>query len=283
VDWRAECFSAKLRKFVAADETALSSPSDWWNLRKMSAVAKPNHAFGVDPTRPERYSLRQSRYDALAEDVSRWAGEAAAAGSPLRVLDIGCGTGVSLRYIEARPHFEAVRLSGADVESRPRYREEAFEAYYVGDLMQGYPEIPSGSFDVVLCEQVLEHLPRLEVAIATLERVLRPGGKLIVGVPIFPPPLAYLRRHLVPHLDRAFQPGVVRGHVQAFSARSFLTAMAAHSQLRLLEIRGFRIVSGGLLKPLENHRWWWRFNRRLGRILPSLCIEIQAVMERPRH
>jgi SAM-dependent methyltransferase len=247
----------------------------------MSAVAKPNHAFGVDPTRRELYSLRQSRYDALAEDVSRWAGEAAAAGLPLRVLDIGCSSGVSLRYIEARPHFEAVQFSGADVEFRPRYKEDVFEAYFVGDLMEGYPEIESGRYDVVLCEQVLEHLPRLDVAITTLDRVLRPGGKLIVGVPIFPPPLAFLRRHLVPHIDRAFQPDIVRGHVQAFSASSFLAAMAAHSTLRLLEIRGFRIISGGVLKPLENHRWWWRFNRGLGRIAPSLCIEIQAIMEKP--
>jgi hypothetical protein len=31
-------------------------------------------AFGVDPSRPERYSLRQARYAALAEDISDWAG-----------------------------------------------------------------------------------------------------------------------------------------------------------------------------------------------------------------
>ena len=30
----------------------------------------PGHAFGIDPTRPERYSLRQSRYEALASDIS---------------------------------------------------------------------------------------------------------------------------------------------------------------------------------------------------------------------
>ena len=247
----------------------------------MSALAKPNHAFGVDPTRPERYSLRQSRYDALAEDVDRWAGEAAAAGQKLRVLDIGCSTGVSLRYLEGRAHFDAIRLSGADLEFRPRYREDLFEAYHLGDLMQGYPELESGSYDVVLCEQVLEHLPRLEVAIATIERLLRPGGKSIIGVPIFVPPLAFLRRHLVPHMDRVFQPSIVRGHVQAFSAGSFLAAVAAHSRLEVLEMRGFRIISGGLLKPLENHRWWWRLNRRLGRMAPSLCIEIQAVLQKP--
>ena len=51
----------------------------------------------------------------------------------------------------------------------------------------GYPEIPSGHYDVVVCEQVLEHLAALDIALATLVRVLRSGGRLVIGVPIFPP------------------------------------------------------------------------------------------------
>jgi SAM-dependent methyltransferase len=195
-------------------------------------------------------------------------------------LDIGCGEEISLRHLEVRPHFDNIALSGADVEVCQRYSAEVFEAYFVGDLMEGYPQIESETYDVVLCEQVLEHLPRLDVAIATLERVLRPGGRLIVGVPIFLPLLAELRRHLVPRPDAMFRPDLVRGHVQTFSAASFVAAMGAHSRLRLLEIRGFRIISGGLLRPLENHRWWWRFNRRVGKLIPAACIEIQAIMEK---
>jgi hypothetical protein len=42
-------------------------------------------------------------------------------------------------------------------------------------------------------------------------------------------------------------------------------------------VRGFRIISGGLLRPLENYRWWWRFNRRLGARLPAACIEAQII------
>jgi hypothetical protein len=32
-----------------------------------------------------------------------------------------------------------------------------------------------------------------------------------------------------------------------------------------------------LLRPLENYRWWWRFNRRLGELLPAACIEVQII------
>jgi hypothetical protein len=29
---------------------------------------------------------------------------------------------------------------------------------------------------------------------------------------------------------------------------------------------------------LENYRWWWRFNRRLGELIPAACIEVQIIL-----
>ena len=36
-------------------------------------------------------------------------------------------------------------------------------------------------------------------------------------------------------------------------------------------------MSDDLLRRLENYRWWWRFNRRLGELIPAACIEIQVI------
>jgi SAM-dependent methyltransferase len=127
----------------------------------------------------------------------------------------------------------------------------------------------------------LEHLHELDVAMATIGRVVKPGGRAFVGVPIFPPPLHLARRYLVPTIDAITRHRGNRTHVQAFSLASFKAKMLAHSGLRVLETRGFRIISGGILRPLENHRWWWAFNRRLGAIVPAACIEVQAVLEKP--
>jgi SAM-dependent methyltransferase len=246
----------------------------------MDGSLRPDFAFGVDPVRRQFYSLRQSRYDALAQDVSEWAG-AAPAGEKLRLLIVGCGVGTELRHLAAKPHFEKLVISGANYSAAECFQRETYREFYVGDLMQGYPEIPSNAYDIVLCEQVLEHLDHIERAMAFLGRVLKPGGKAIIGVPIFPPPLHLARQHLVPRLDALFGRRRSRGHRQAFSKYSFLRAMRRHSGLRLITVRGFRIISGGLLRGLDNYRWWWRFNRRLGELLPALCIEIQAVMEKP--
>ena len=244
-------------------------------------AAKPNHAFGVDPARRHFYSLRQSRYEAIAQDVSDWAGTAARAGRPFRLLDVGCGTGVLLRYLEAKPHFADMEISGANLVDRDIYKREIYQKFYVGDIMNGYDDIKSEYYDAVVCEQLLEHLPDIQTAAQLMARVLKPRGKLIVGVPIFLPPIHLLRIHVIPRLDRIFVPSKSRGHLQAFSRRSFVGLMTRHSGLRVLKVRGFRVISGGLLKPLEHYRWWWRLNRRIGALVPAACIEIQAIMEKP--
>lgn len=237
---------------------------------------KPNHAFGVDPVRREFYSLRQARYDAAAEDISEWAGKAAAEGRPLSVLDVGCKTGTMLRHLEHRPHFENIQLYGTDIGTYNVYRKDLYQEIFVSDLMAGQPDIPSNAYDVVICEQVLEHLKRIDLAIAALERVLKPGGRLIVGVPIFVPPLAFLRRSYVA-FTLLLKPSMYWSHIQSFSLITFLRAMRQHSGLELVETRGFRIVSEGLVMPLENYRWWWKLNRKIGKLIPFACIEVQAI------
>ena len=242
----------------------------------VDVVPKANHAFGVDPTRRERYSLRQARYDAAAEDICSWAGEAAREGDALSVLDVGCKKGTLLRHLEHRPHFGSIRLSGTEITTYEVYRRDLYNEIVISDLMFGQPELPSETYDVVVCEQVLEHLARLDRAVSSLERVLKPGGRLIVGVPIFISPLAYLRGRYVA-LSLILRPWRRWSHIQSFSLSSFLRTMQRYSSLHLLDVRGFRIVSEGLVAPLENYRWWWKFNRWIGARIPFACTEVQVV------
>lgn len=103
------------------------------------------HAFGVDPSRPHFYSLRQARYEAAAGDIDEWAGAAAANGRRLSVLDVGCGWGVLLRYLEVRPNFPSIDLSATERAHSPTYKPEMYDKIYLGDLAAGYPQIPSGA------------------------------------------------------------------------------------------------------------------------------------------
>ncbi len=238
-------------------------------------------AYGVDPKRPERYSLRQARYDALAHDIDALAAAAAGAGRRLSVLDIGSGGGATPLHLRARPHFAAVDIDATDVDRQYNVDTSLYRAMFIGDLTKGYPELASASYDVVVCEQVLEHLHELAIPMATFGRLLKPGGRAFIGAPIFLPPLHLARRHLVPLFDRLTGSNHRRDHVQAFTLGHLKAALLAHSGLNFLEARGFRIVSGGVLRPLEERRWWWALNRWLGAALPAACVEVQIVLEKP--
>lgn len=240
----------------------------------------PPRGLIIDPRHPRPYRLRLARYAALAQDIDAWAGAAAREGRTLEVIDVGCGWGVLLRHLEEEPHFAAVALSAADVTDTATYKTELYRDYFVGDLTGGYPEIGSERYDVVVCEQVLEHLDALDLAMATLARLVRPGGRLVIGVPIFFPPLHLARRHLVPRLARLLRHPASASHQQAFSLYSFRRLLRGLADLNIEEVRGFRILSGGLLRPLEHYRWWWQFNRRLGEVAPALCIEAQFILRK---
>src|SRR5260221_487641 len=88
------------------------------------------------------------------------------------------------------------------------------------------------------------------------------------------------RKHLVPRLAGILRHPETASHLQAFSLFSFLRLLRAYPSLSVVKARGFRIISGGLLRPLENYRWWWQLNTRLGELLPALCIEVQIILRK---
>jgi SAM-dependent methyltransferase len=150
------------------------------------------------------------------------------------------------------------------------------------DAEQGLPELASDHFDVVICEQMLEHLHNAKGALAELVRVLQPGGLLIVGVPNFPHGPHLIRKHVVPFFDRLVN-HKPRPHLQAFSMRSFLAMLRRTcNNVDVQPTRGFRIPNGGMLRPLEYCRWWWRVNCKIGAMFPGLCVEIQLAATKRR-
>ena len=75
--------------------------------------------------------------------------------------------------------FGGDRVTQADVLNRyPGHPETTF----VGDLVEG-ADLPSDAFDCIVLTQTLHLLFDMQTAVATLERVLRPGGVLLITVP----------------------------------------------------------------------------------------------------
>ncbi len=232
-------------------------------------------AFGVELD-DRKYRLRLARYKALAEAIAAFVRERNSSGR-LALLDIGVGRGRSMFYVEAEGVADRIEWIGSDIEER-RVADLLATRKWAGavqaDLEKGLP-FDAARFDIVICEQVLEHLADPAKALAEIARVLRPGGLLILGVPSFPWGLSHLRRLYVLITSRWL--GMKHHHVQSFDSRSIRRLVSARSEFAIQQCYGCRIISGGLLGPLEDHFGWYRFNRWLGRALPGLCTELQML------
>lgn len=90
-----------------------------------------------------------------------------------RMLDVGCG---SKPY---RQLFSVAEYVGMELDT-PLSRERAVaDAYYDGTW---FPFV-DGEFDTVLCNQVLEHVFNPDQFLGEVQRVLAPGGRLLLTVP----------------------------------------------------------------------------------------------------
>lgn len=236
-------------------------------------------AFGVEPS-DRRFRLRLARYPALAEAVAAFVRERGEDAPPARLLDVGCGRGRSLRYAEPLGIAERVRWFGVDLDPRLPERLHHAEAWraVLADVSRGLP-FSDTAFDIVLCEQVLEHLDDPGAALREIARVLRPGGLLVAGVPTFPPGVAALRDAAAAVVSRD-DATHGHGHVRTFSSVSFRRLVASTGAFDVRSVRGFRSASGGVLSPLEDSRAWWRLNASLFGALPWFAAEVQVVARR---
>lgn len=130
-----------------------------------------NLSGGAETDRPGSTNpISTARYQELHAFIAPYISESA------RILDIGCAMGGLLTFLRAQGYEY---LHGIDpIEA---YVERGAEGVELGDAYA----IPfnDDSFDLVVMDQVLEHLMEPRAAMGEVERVLREGGLCYIGVP----------------------------------------------------------------------------------------------------
>lgn len=94
-----------------------------------------------------------------------------------KLLDAGCGTGLMLR------HFPKASV-GLDINPR-NLKKAKIHAPQAKLVLGDIEKIPfkNNLFSTIICTEVLEHLPKPDVALKEIFRVLQKGGFLIGSVP----------------------------------------------------------------------------------------------------
>ncbi len=185
------------------------------------------------PGELRRNPSRRSATYAVRAPLARWLEAEGARAAGKRVLDVGCG--VKPYY----PYFaSAASYVGVDIVENP-----------AADLLGPVEALPveDGSFDVVLCNQVLEHCDDPAQAVRELRRVTAPGGRVLAsthGVQVYHPSPNDLWRWTHAGLERLFRengdwatldvrPGAGSTATLAMLFSHFIELLAGRAHLRV--------------------------------------------------
>ena len=94
------------------------------------------------------------------------------------ILDIGCGTGDFLNTMKMA-NWEVIGLEPDEGARQLALENFGIEVYEREHLF----ELKEASYDVITMWHVLEHVHRLHEYLNTIQRLLKPGGTLIIAVP----------------------------------------------------------------------------------------------------
>jgi len=99
-------------------------------------------------------------------------------------LDIGCGKGhsMSLALIDRKCRCTGVDPYPDAAGALPELIEEGSAFRIIEGWAEKLP-FPDNSFDVVYSSHMLEHTSDYHLSLAEMNRVVRPGGVVIIGVP----------------------------------------------------------------------------------------------------
>ena len=97
------------------------------------------------------------------------------------VLDIGCGLGTIIPFLDAGQRYVGIEINQEFVAYlNPRFPQRKF---YNCNVDEEPLELGDERFDTVLLVAVIEHLAHPEKALAEIQKYLLPSGSLVITTP----------------------------------------------------------------------------------------------------
>ena len=195
---------------------------------------------------------------------------------PIRILDAGCGDGVQLQELIEIPGLE---VWGTDYNLlRTSRAKNNFAAAHIvcEDIL--HLSFRAASFDIVLCSQVIEHIPQDDLLLEKLANVLKPQGLMILGTPNEGCLMARLRNHI-------FERSILKStdHIHFYKEAGIRQKIeAAGFEIQQVMRENWFFPHQRINYYLTNRNWGFRFMAQLNKIIPSQaagyyfrCVKVQ--------
>ena len=148
-----------------------------------------------------------------------------------RVVDLGCGPAdIPVRLCRRLPGVEVLALDGSpamlELAQVAVAQSEVNERVELRESRLPDPSLPSGSFDAVISNSLLHHLPDPGVLWSELKRLGRPGAAVLV-IDLFRPPSEDDARRIVDEAGCSEHPVLLRDFYNSLLAAFTLDEVRA--------------------------------------------------------
>jgi ubiquinone/menaquinone biosynthesis C-methylase UbiE len=155
-----------------------------------------------------------------------------------KILDVGCGDGFYSYLLSQLGDFDLTGIDSdaAALKNAKKQVNNKSLKLVVGDVLK--MPFKAGTFNKVVCSEVLEHLPDDKKGLMEINRVMKKGGTLCITVPhwnypFFWDPVNYiLQRAFNTHVKTGFWSGVWNFHVRLYHVEELK---------RVVKAAGFKI------------------------------------------
>ena len=160
---------------------------------------------------------------------------------PAKIIDIGCGDGTTTLRLASYFNLNMNNLYGVDYDDAlVTISKQHFNVQKI-DLETDDIPFADNTFDLVICNQVLEQLKHYKKVLDDLSRITNEKGYIIIGIPNL--------SHLINRIYLLFgrQPLCIdldSSHVRSFTHQSFSKMLISLKEVKLLD------YNGSLMYPL---------------------------------
>ncbi|MCR4291108.1 MAG: class I SAM-dependent methyltransferase [Candidatus Scalindua sp.] len=146
------------------------------------------------------------------------------------LLDVGCAEGTKTIQYARMLSVPPERVYG--IELKPKFVKLAKKHFKVLGIDLEHDTFPfqDQEIEVIVCNQVIEHLKNIFLPLSEMDRVLRIGGHLIIGIPN----IAALHNRFFILFGRQPSCSVINGpHIRSFTHKEFLKFIKQNTNFKL--------------------------------------------------